>query len=938
MTEANRENHLPTRNGDEVAGGDGPRYRFRFDGAEFDESTLELRVGGVVLSVEPRPLEVLAHLLRYANEVVTKSELLQAGWDGRPAVENVLANAVSKLRKALGEQAGNRIVNVPRIGYRFTGAVERLVVGSTPPTALALTAGMAVPGRTSFHLVEPLADNDRVHVWLARRRKTGQERVFKFAYDANSLRNLKRECTLSRVLQQTFPSSTDFVPVCGANFSTAPYFIECEFVGTDLLQWAEQDGRLAAMPLTERLALFVAIARAVAAAHSVGIMHRDLKPANVLIRLAEGTWRPALTDFGSARVLDEMHLRAAGVTLMGLTLVDEGANPLLGRTLMYAPPELMAGKGATMQCDVYSLGVMLYQMVVGDLRQPLGTGWQREVGDELLVDDITAATEADATQRLLDVGQLLERLTQLEQRRAHRKHVAELGARSAAALADLRRRHARRPWVVALVMTLTLAVIGAVLQGQLIQRAKDNEVRERARAERVSDFLYRDVLHGPDMVTDNRTKPVDMIEVLRRAAKLAPQRFKDDALGEALVHRKLAETHTRLANLADARIQVELSRKLLEPIVSVDHPELLKTQFLLAWLLAWGLDFGNATPLLAQAEKAAGESALLQGTELAYLAQRARLELLMQQQQYRQSLPVAKRLLELAEGVFPGDLGLQLDARVRVADIYIELGQAELAEAVFSEVAKPPFSAKDARSKAWARRHAKNAEVALRAGNVQLAEQYARQTWEVLQTDEEPNGFYLAFAHYHLAAAYSAQGQFEKARVELQRAVPLMARAHGEDHFYVPNFQSLLGWAELNSGRPAVALGLFEKVAQWSLKHSAGGRVGAVTELGRARALVELGRGEEAMPALSALTTKRFADLGVFEPAAAIRLATERANAFLALGKRAEALQALAALPGPTDKSPVWPWEQRRLRRVQDSLGLNANERAVARPGAERTP
>jgi serine/threonine protein kinase len=919
-----------------------PRYRYRFDSVEYDESALELRVDGALLDVEPRPLQVLTHLLKYANEVVTKEELLQAGWDGRPAVENVLANAISKLRRALGAQAGSRIVNVPRIGYRFTGTVERAVVGVPPPTALALSAGMPVQGRAGFHLVRSLAYNDRAHVWLARHRSTGQDRVFKFAHDANSLRNLKRESTLTRVLQQTFPESAAFVPVCGTNFSTAPYFMERDFVGPDLLQWAEHDGRLATLPLEERLELFGAIARAVAAAHSVGILHRDLKPSNVLVRLVGGVWRPAVTDFGSARVLDEAHVHAAGVTLMGLTVVDDGASPLLGSTLMYAAPELIAGKGATMQSDVYSLGVMLYQMVVGDLRRPLGTGWQREVGDELLADDITAATEADASRRLLDVGQLLERLTQLEQRRAQGRHLAELDAQSKAAMAELQRRRARRPWVVALVAVLSVMVIGAVVQASNIQKARDNEAQERARAERVTDFLYRDVLHAPDLVTGNRAKPVQMIDVLRRAATLAPQRFKGDAFGEALVHRQLAETHTRMANLADARFEIEISRKMFEAIVPVGHPELLKTQFLRVWLLAWGLDFGNALPALAQAEQAAGEKALLQDTELAYFATRARLELLMQQQQFAQCLPVAVRMLQLAERLFPGDLGLQLDARVRIAEIHLELDQADRAEQIFSDVAKPPFSAKDARGKALARRHAKSFEVALRGGDVRLAEQFAQQALDVLLADAQPNDFYLAFAHHSLAAVRSAQGEFEKAQVEMQRALPFMVRAVGEDHFYVPNFQRELAWAELNLGRPAVALQLFEKVAQWSLTHSSNRTVGPSTELGRARALVELGRGAEAVPVLAALTTKRFVDLGLPQAASEIRLATERANAHLALGNRAEAQLALAALPAATaDKSPVWPWEQRRLERVQarvqEAQRLPAPERPGSSPTALRT-
>jgi non-specific serine/threonine protein kinase len=283
---------------------DRPLYRYRFDEAEFDEARVTLRVAGERVDLEQRPLQVLALLLQRVDEVVPRAELFDTVWAGRPTVDNVLANAVAKLRKALGATAGARIVNVPRVGYRLRGPVERMVAGRRASGGFELAAGQAVPGREHFRLEACLDASGGAAVWLARHEKTGEPRVYKFAVDGERLAALKREVTIYRVLKECLGERDDRVRLFDWNFDTPPFFLECEYAGQDLARWSQENPAFDIAPRERRIAWFIEIAEAVAAAHGAGVLHKDLKPANVLVMPRGVGWRWRVTDFGSGRLLD----------------------------------------------------------------------------------------------------------------------------------------------------------------------------------------------------------------------------------------------------------------------------------------------------------------------------------------------------------------------------------------------------------------------------------------------------------------------------------------------------------------------------------------------------------------------------------------------------------------------------------------------------------
>ena len=125
-----------------------------------------------------------------------------------------------------------------------------------------------------------------------------------------------------------------------------PYIV-FEYVEGETLK--DRIRRMGRLPVDEAIAYAIEIARALGAAHARGIVHRDIKPQNVLVD-EEGSAK--VTDFGIARSLDEDGLTADGRVL---------------GTTDYVSPEQALGHDVNGQSDIYSLGVVLFEMLTGDV-------------------------------------------------------------------------------------------------------------------------------------------------------------------------------------------------------------------------------------------------------------------------------------------------------------------------------------------------------------------------------------------------------------------------------------------------------------------------------------------------------------------------------------------------------------------------------------------
>src|ERR671925_2004844 len=162
------------------------------------------------------------------------------------------------------------------------------------------------------------------------------------ATDSDQLERFRREARA--VAQLSHPHIVGVIDY--GEDDSRPYIV-FEYVEGETLK--ERIRRMGRLPIAEALAYAIEIARALGAAHAALIVHRDVKPQNVLID-AEGSAK--VTDFGIARSLDEEGLTADGRVL---------------GTTDYVSPEQALGHAVTGQSDIYSLGIVLWEMLTGEV-------------------------------------------------------------------------------------------------------------------------------------------------------------------------------------------------------------------------------------------------------------------------------------------------------------------------------------------------------------------------------------------------------------------------------------------------------------------------------------------------------------------------------------------------------------------------------------------
>jgi serine/threonine protein kinase len=509
---------------------------------------------GTKIDIERRPLELLRLLLLHAGEVVTKDELLDALWPDREVTESSVTKCVARLRQALGDDEQTQIKTVHGYGYQFAAELrtEPRPSGETP-TVFGFRAGDVMPHRHNWRLLERLGVGGFADAWLGEHAKTHERRVFKFAHDGVQLTMLKREITLSRLLTDRLGLRDDIARVLDWNLEAAPFFLEREWSPAGSLKdWADSRGGLAAVALAKRLDLAAQIADALAAVHSVGVLHKDIKPANILLHLDEaGEPRIRLADLGSGGALDLAQLDRMGITPLGFTVALEPGESTFG-TVLYAAPEILRGAAPSIQADVYSLGVVLYQLIIGDFTQPFAPGWESGVPDELLREDIALAAAGDPASRLADAAILAQRLRSLDRRRAERVADALERAENEANRRALDRAHARRGPLLVLFATLLLGLWISSWMYLRADSANRRSLQLAATSDAVTSFLTKDLLSSANPLL-SADPNIGVKDLLASATANLDRRFQAGTIERAAIEEALGHAYSGLGDPKQAQ-------------------------------------------------------------------------------------------------------------------------------------------------------------------------------------------------------------------------------------------------------------------------------------------------------------------------------------------------------------------------------------------------
>lgn len=348
----------------------------------------------------------------------------------------------------------------------------------------------------------------------------------------------------------------------------------------------------------ERLKLFATVCVAVQYAHQHLVIHRDIKPGNILVS-NEGL--PKLVDFGIAKLLDQDRSEATATAM-----------PFM--TPHYASPEQVRGVAVTTATDVYSLGVVLYELLTGQLPYRFKSSVAHEVAKAICDDE---PRRPSTTQKRLDADLdnivLMAMRKEPQRRYATAEQFAEdigrylsgLPVRARAATFSYRarkfvRRHRFGVAAAALVLlTLLIGIVTTVWQARV---ARAERVRAERRFEEVRRLANSFVFEVHDAVANLPGSTPARSLIVQRGLKYLDS-LAQDAAGDRGLQRELAAAYEKLgtvqytptvAHLGDLAGALQSHRKaaaLREALVAADpgnadyRRELLDSYWFIATLL-----------------------------------------------------------------------------------------------------------------------------------------------------------------------------------------------------------------------------------------------------------------------------------------------------------------------------------------------------------------
>jgi serine/threonine protein kinase len=413
----------------------------------------------------------------------------------------------------------------------------------------------------------------------------------------------------------------------GATDTGRPYFVMELVRGIRITDYCDQNH----LDIHQRLELFMQVCHAVQHAHQKGIIHRDLKPSNILVTLHDGAAVPKVIDFGIAKATEGR--------LTTLTVYTE-LNQFIGTPAYMSPEQAeMSGLDIDTRSDIYSLGVLLYELLTGktpfDAQELLKSGldaMRRTIREQeparpstrlsTMVDaDLMAVAKRHGAEppRLIhlirgDLDWIVMKC--LEKDRTRRYETANglamdlqhygsdepIVARPPSKLYRFRKMARRNKLAFAAASAVALAlVLGAVVSNWQAVRAgraeaaarrqRDEATHARQQAEAINKFLTDDLLGQAAPEQNAREKKVTMEEVLERATRNLDQNTEiaQQPELEATLRLAIGSTFYKLGALAEAERNLRRAVALRRNALGPQHLDTLAAQQALTEFLMYAV-------------------------------------------------------------------------------------------------------------------------------------------------------------------------------------------------------------------------------------------------------------------------------------------------------------------------------------------------------------
>ncbi|MHC4109499.1 MAG: tetratricopeptide repeat protein [Planctomycetota bacterium] len=455
-----------------------------------------------------------------------------------------------------------------------------------------------------YKLLEKIGEGGMAVVYMAEQKKPLQRKValkiIKLGMDTKQV-IARFEAERQALAMMDHPNISKVLDA-GATETGRPYFVMELVRGVSLTEYCDENK----VSTQGRLDLFIEVCNAVQHAHQKGIIHRDIKPSNVMVTLHDDKPVPKVIDFGIAK--------ATSQKLTEKTLFTRYAQ-LIG-TPEYMSPEQaqMSGLDIDTRTDIYSLGVLLYELLTGalpfdpeSLRSAAFGEIQRIIREEepptpsKRLSDLGDKAKQVAQSRSTDVITLVKRLQQelewvplmaMRKDRTRRyRSVSELAddiqnylngnpliAGPPSVTYRVRKFIQRnRKFVTGFAAVAVTVLAGFIVSTSMYFHAEDSR-REAERQAKIStavnDFFNKDLLMSV-VPSKAKGREVTVREVLDAASEKIEAKFKDEPVIEASIRETLGRTYRRLGEIKSAEPHLERAFAIHKEELGEQHPETL---------------------------------------------------------------------------------------------------------------------------------------------------------------------------------------------------------------------------------------------------------------------------------------------------------------------------------------------------------------------------